>query len=415
MHKKYLDEGTWWLQDHHLEYGKGSERSATRFCTVGGIPPWVTPYDNSGIFWGPPLAGVCVPSSCTAKGLYSLFFEEVGFADKLLELSLLNGVYDESLPGLRPPTASRRFRYMNSLAQSFTAGKSSKMGLVCEGESGLKELDMEGYINPGYYGTVVFGIILMVAVLIGTLLSNINGREKKSFPTTNNKGERMSFSAPPKTIIKAQLCEDQRSLTTEKTQTTQEYGSMEETQNGLQNCPRLHAPQPDQKVSSKTQDEICHREVKGKDMFIYSSSVNAINSAELCSNNVSKEATVEKRKQNSNFNTTSCAAVKSVFEYFDAVQSFYEITRMQRQKSSLDSLHEQVPLQSGELLLDQYNSRHGLLHALRESEMEGNVCKETMSISSSRCLNGMRSISMLWIIFGHTLGKYRSSLILAWS
>jgi hypothetical protein len=163
--RDYLLTQPWWLQDHDVEYGKGRERRATRFCTVGGIPPWVRPYNPEGLFWGPPLAGVCVPSSCTAAGLYVLFDQRVGFADKLLELASKDGFFDEdSDPGRGPPTASRRFRYMSSLAQSFTAGMTSQMGIVCEGESGLRELDEEGYTSMGYF--VTLGILMVCLILL---------------------------------------------------------------------------------------------------------------------------------------------------------------------------------------------------------------------------------------------------------
>ena len=80
-----------------MEYGKRGEyeRSATRFCTIGGVPPWTVPYAREGLLWGPPIAGVCVPSSCTVDGLYMLFDdEEIGFADFLLNEASKDGFGD---------------------------------------------------------------------------------------------------------------------------------------------------------------------------------------------------------------------------------------------------------------------------------------------------------------------------------
>ena len=168
----------WWIQKQQLEFGQGYNRAATRFCTVGSLPPYTKPYVPGGILWAPPVAGICVPSACTAAGLYELFDEEGVFANELLTLAEEDGFTSHEM-GEPLPTMSRRFRYMLSLAQSMSAGKRFKMGVDCEGESGLRELDEEGYLSYGYYATVTLILVLVVCCILGTIATRIEAAKKK--------------------------------------------------------------------------------------------------------------------------------------------------------------------------------------------------------------------------------------------
>ena len=180
------EEAWWWQQNHDIEYGEGRERRAARFCTIGGIAKWTKPYNKWGFLWGPPIAGICVPSSCTADGLFYLFGQIDGFADELVQLSSMDGFNDKNVPGIEPPTASRRFRYMSSLALSFNAGVAAQMGVVCEGESGLRVLDDEDFISQGFNATMALIFVLCIFVFIGTISSKKQRNEHQTEVSNEN-------------------------------------------------------------------------------------------------------------------------------------------------------------------------------------------------------------------------------------
>jgi Predicted acyltransferases len=102
--------------------------------------------------------------------------------------------------------------------------------------------------------------------------------------------------------------------------------------------------------------------------------------------------------------------IQSTLSYFDAGQSFYEITRMKKENPSKDANHMKKLRLIGESALDAYDSHHGLFPMYQDDTelFRKTFPKRTVSISSSKCLNGMRSLSMLWIIFGHTLAVQSS-------
>ena len=394
--EKHLHEEPWWLQDHDVEYGIGRERSATRFCTVGGIPPWVIPYNKEGMLWGPPLAGVCMPSSCTAKALYILFDEQVGFADKLLALSSKDGFYDASIPGIGPPTASRRFRYMSSLSQSFTAGMKSQMGIVCEGESGLKELDEEGYISPGCYATLGLLFFFFICVMIGTLSATFVSGSKKKKDGEHNMAQAQSTPDIPEYC--AQL------VTSAQTA----YDSTNDPQHDALHLKSDLKPNFLEQLSENYQVEAEFQHSGHGYGLINTEKISKVNSASY----QSLQHATQDREENSG-DEQSCSSfmknIKSAFAYWDAGQSFFEITRMKRENPFTDSLHEKKLQQIGDLSLDAYTSHHGLFPIYSDTrQIKKNSSQRTVSISSSKCLNGMRSISMLWIIFGHTLAVQSS-------
>ena len=117
-------------------------------------------------------------------------------------------------------------------------------------------------------------------------------------------------------------------------------------------------------------------------------------------------------------------------EYFDATQNFHEILHSKRKKSGeKDSSLVTEPKQSSLSAVDSCNGSPDILQIQNNASLESNSLQEpmakpnfyhngqnytnqyhkkyppTMSVSSSKCINGLRSISMLWIIFAHTLSS----------
>ncbi len=404
--KDEVDAEAWWLKDHGIEYGKGKERSATRFCTVGGIAPRLKPYDKDGFVWGPPIAGLCVPSSCTADGLLSLFETTPGFADLLLDLSSENGIYDESTQGGSIPTASRRFRYMNSLSQSLMVGFASKMGIVCEGESGMKELDEEGFVSLGFIATMALICFLLACVLIGTVSSSLLQDDDSKCCNEDNETDRNVSS-------------EERSLGTELRQHSgvvtnifHSYGSVVGETDGSDKSHMLGLDESDQGslniISQPIEMKLSLKEeypVKDDcgvlDTLVQSPCENDI-SPDECSN-------LSGELQDSNRYLKLLTCMRDKFAYFNANQSLYEITRMKSEHLDTNRMYEGKLREIGGISLDTASSQHGLIAVYKESKsLKRRSSKRTMSLSSSKCLNGMRSISMLWIIFGHTMAVQSS-------
>ena len=390
------EEKAWWLQSHEVEYGKGYERPATRFCTIGGVPPWTVPYTKGGVLWGPPLAGVCVPSSCTADGLYMLFDEQVGFADQLMSMASRSGFYDQEIEPtdrVKPPTASRRFRYMSSLAQSFSAGRVSRMGIICEGETGLAALDMEGYYSYGYYATVVLMCILLLFVLLGTISASW-------FHSLHD----------TETSLRCNTVEEGESMEESQTKSKPNYGSNQSSNdNGYSD------------YMGKSILDSTNNEGAGEDesdpLLQSAKEIQYIDNEENRGIELRKNTSFslsERMREKRGLVQIMSAIVfemKPKFAYFDAGQSFYEITRLTREDPYVDSLHQQQLRRAGETSLDPSNSTPGLFPMYKALSQERKVTidpDQTVSVSSSKCLNGMRSISMLWIILGHTLAVQSS-------
>lgn len=386
-----IDQEAWWLKNHQGEYGEGLQRSATRFCTVGGISPETVPYTKGGVIWGPPLAGVCVPSSCTAQGLYDLFDQNVGFADKLLSLASEDGFFDETRPGINAPTASRRFRYMSSLAQSFAAGRNANMGIVCEGETGLRELDDEHYHSLGFYATIGLLLLLLICTLFGTIVNNVSNASDERNASLKQK--------PDKDCKRNQMStKDQDGPLEETTAPLMANGNTSNYGSGKSS----HDPNNDIQSNyiSKLEIQYSSYSQEGKP----SEDDYDVNDHLLHSNSDLSE----KEAQRSNMHLFTW--IISFVSYFDAGQTFYEITRMNRENPIIDALHEEKLRMSGEMSLDPYSSRHGLFPFYRSEDDFSKIStgKRTVSLSSSKCLNGMRSISMLWIILGHTMAVMSS-------
>lgn len=422
--RDYLQNQPWWLQDHGVEYGKGMERRATRFCTVGGIPPWVRPYNPEGLFWGPPLAGVCVPSSCTAAGLYVLFDQRVGFADKLLELASQDGFFDgeDGEPGVGPPTASRRFRYMSSLSQSFKAGMTSQMGIVCEGESGLRDLDEEGYVSMGCFVTLGILIVCLICVGVGTLWCSNNSRndDDDDDDDNNNNDDKTRDNFSDGIHKDDTFGQEDANLTMSKEEQQQvplispvelHYDSGYGSTNHESNCKWLESLDARLGYFTETKEEkieedgalLDNRMCNGHYGWLKSTMMEKVGTYDE-----SAERSIERNSQ-AGLYMAIYEYVQTALAYFDAGQSFYEITRMKRENPFKDAIHVKNLRQLGESTLDAYDSQHGLFPLYDNVKLlRKRFPKRTVSISSSKCLNGMRSLSMLWIIFGHTLAVQSS-------
>jgi hypothetical protein len=460
-------EKAWWLQSHEVEYGKGYERSATRFCTIGGVTPWTIPYTKGGVLWGPPIAGVCVPSSCTADGLYTLFDGQSGFADSLLNMATQDGFYDaeqKESDHTGPPTASRRFRYMSSLAQSFNAGRVSKMGVVCEGESGLPELDLDEYRSQGYYATLALCWILFVFVILGTISSTWilspnkdehedtngtndatkekhDGDQSRHFENNNNNNDDKN-SENMSLMNGISINSD---LKTNKANYGSNSGNSDNVVTDIKkdksisflgwtktipsNIESNDSSDGDYQLGNiienedhDNSDDSNHHDPHETFPLLQSDKeMKFISIEEKCGIELQRSASFSLSERRSRRDhgmyimsysiSHLMLQLKSKFAYFDAGQSFYEITRLTREDPYVDSRHQQRLRKDGETSLDPSSSTTGLFpmyKALSRVRTRAIDPDYTVSVSSSKCLNAMRSISMMWIIVGHTLAVQSS-------
>ena len=359
---------------------------ATRFCTVGGLPPHKQPY-APGALWQPPIAGICVPSSCTSRDLLTLFGDD-DFRENLLRHSAtIEKSFDSttsldignitnvttSIESVRiPPAASRRYKYVSSLALSISTGIKFKMGIQCAGETGLAELDdaftgtaFRGY---DYWCTIGLIIVLLCFVAIGTLTS---GRSKDG-ERVYSKQSRENANGEAAGLIIDDSLGDSTNFGGDKY-----YGSTEG--NGFL--------QPNENTES--------------------------NEKESCLTYLGKCVLGAMRSIECGI-ASSLDLLGRYFAPFDATQSFFEITRMSRGSRYDDMAHQQTAKATGGVALDRAYSSLGLFPSFPSTgedgnDMEGDAVPRSESVSSSQILNGMRSISMLWIILGHTIGEYRLS------
>jgi len=438
--------GPWWRNDQPLLYsptngGAGGERGApaTRFCTVGSLPPWMVAYtatndndnDNNSdsVLWNAPFAGICVPSSCTARSLYQLFAVnsvvteietedggvsgsnngEESFVEELLNLTLSNLMMAESnstllsssLSSKREDTisiaqASKRYNYISSLAQSIGAARQFQSGVLCEGETGSAVVD-QGFRDWGYYGTIGLLVALMGCVFLGTISSSwskrgdshtsrkmmmldddddddddgcVGGGNGQYYNTSHgshlhNKGDHNGGECTSFSKLTAKL----------------DYGSNGNANNG-----------DDNEQQKRT---ICYK------IPLFTTNWNTIKTTatvEIVSQQLKPSSSSSSRHQEYFFGHGKFCLMKSIhdlFGYFDAGQSFYEITRMTRRSDSSITSGSDVTKKRAK---SSYSSE-----LVRTNDNDDDKEEGTASVSSSHCMNGLRSISMLWIILAHTV------------
>ena len=374
---------------------------ATRFCTVGGLPPHKQPY-APGALWQPPIAGICVPSSCTSRDLLTLFGDD-DFRENLLRQSAtIEKSFDSttsldignltnvttSIESVRiPPAASRRYKYVSSLALSISTGIKFKMGIQCAGESGLAELDdafmgraFRGY---DYWCTIGLIIVLLCFVSIGTLTS---GRSKDGERFHNTQSRENANGESAGLIIDNNLGDSTDFGGDRYYGSTEGNGSLQ-SNGGLERNEKRPFLSCLDKFFSGTQRE--------KRPFLSNLGKCFSGTQRSIENGISPLFDLLGR----------------YFAAFDATQSFYEITRMSRGSRYDDIAHQQTTKATGSVALDRAYSSMGLFPSFPSTGedgdgVDGDAVPRSESVSSSQILNGLRSISMLWIILGHTIGEY---------
>ena len=383
----------------HIDYGAAVSNyttnfPATRFCTVGGLPPRKKPY-APGALWQPPLAGICVPSSCSSRDLLTLFGDD-DFRKHLLRHSatitrsfdsttaldvgnVTNGTTIESIH--IPPAASRRYKYVSSLALSISTGIKFRMGIQCAGETGLAELDdsfMGGSAFRGYdyWVTVSLVILLICCVIVGTITSGWYSKARDD----QYSGLQESEGSRENTLTDTSGGTTGLALELDHLSSSQVlgYGATMGHNESIYTAAQGNVAQQSDDVQS----------------FGFCSPISACYSDAQTSLLRWLQASVQK--------------LSLIFSPFDATQSFYEITRMSRDSPYNDMAHQKIIKSSGGAALDRAYSSLGLFPSYPlendEEDLGDNFTSE--SVSSSQCLNGMRSISMLWIILGHTIGRF---------
>lgn len=332
---------------------------------------------------------------------------------------------------------------MSSLAQSFHAGKVSQMGIVCEGESGLDELDIEGYRGLGYHLTVALIVVLFTCVVLGTVSSAWflgfkvkKDKKDKSDDTSismndshqTNEDEHDDTSVDEEKI-KSDAYPKSNTLLLEEDSRLFQYGSngttTEETNDTTNKAKHVSFPHL---RNFKSEDDDNESETERDPLLQSNRELKIINIEEKRGILFQKSASFSLRERRQSYKNWGCVShissfilkIKYTFAYFNGGQNFYEITRMTREDPYVDSLHQQRLRKAGETSLDPSSSTPGLFPMYKAigSGMGGRASSkdsttsidpdQTVSISSSKSLNGMRSISMLWIIFGHTLAVQSS-------
>ena len=157
-------------------------RFKARFCTVGGLPPNTKAYD--GLLWAPSVAGICVPAVCDSDSLYHLFGEQ-NFVSDLNRLSLLDATNIQESDW---QTKRRRQLYIAALTKSFAAGRKFQEGVICEGDTGLPEID-DHYRGFGYYFTYSILAILVICVALSTISNLLKPQNRGENEVTSREEE----------------------------------------------------------------------------------------------------------------------------------------------------------------------------------------------------------------------------------
>lgn len=190
-------------------------RFKARFCTVGGLPPYTKAYD--GLLWSPSVAGICVPAACDSDSLYHLFGEQ-NFVSDLNRLSLLDATNIQKSDW---QTKRRRQAYVTALTKSFAAGRKFQEGVICEGDTGLPELD-EHYRGFGYYFTCSILAILVICAALSTI-SNLLQRQNRGDNEVTSREEEITQIIENSSESSDSFDEDHTSPPKDSQETTKVY------------------------------------------------------------------------------------------------------------------------------------------------------------------------------------------------
>jgi len=374
--------GPWWDNFHSVNYGGGHQRSPTRFCTVGSLPPWVLAY--SGMHLNSPFAGICVPSSCTARSLYYLFDLDENFTEDLLNLSLTQ---EDGGIG----NTSRKHKYISSLVRSISAARQFQTGVLCEGETGSAILD-QSYRDWGYYGTVGLILLLFCCAALGTIYSSWSKKKEKlqRGGTSRSSGRHRSDNANSIDRVGngGFLMESSCNKPLSGSSNSLNYGSSGShglpVTAGNQNGYFSPTKNRDYMVSDVIESKKTGRWIKMKSWFLCMYVTNFCDALMDCVLYVMK-------------------GTIWIILYFDVKKSFHEITRLKRDDFIASNVFENVePLRNRNKTIVDMDNKNVIQSKLTANEHDRNNDKYMKSFSSSKCINGLRSISMLWIILGHT-------------
>ena len=433
---------------------------AARYCSLGALPPnqIIAKVDKFGNvqeqLWNAPFSGICVPGICTAQSLYNLFYQNPIFTKDLrYRLSHLDLNDTTSSLNTVSSTLQTQFRYVSSLLRSFQTAQLFDGGILCQDETGYKAMD-EDFRDFGYYVTVTLIIFLCIFVVIGTIASwmvrswNKEKVNSDQFHRLKNKSQdQLLLNMNPPNYDATSISHSELK---HLVHTDQSDGAMSNLEKDYNSNFIFDSYFVDSSIGENVKivndkDSSIAREVKAHEIdssssFNFKMSDCNTHHYAFCNNTNSKLYQL-------------VTWLDKVFgSYFDVAQNFSEITSLKKRKdrepdsniciggidthvsfNDLLDLYEErdgsktyyETHQSQEQALDQgpltkredsANDNDEIKLGLDEftnTEFDGRTSSKiskTISISSSNCLDGLRSISMLWIILGHTFAAQSSAI-----
>jgi len=361
------------MQEDLLESSNPSSNhvlDASKFCTLGALSPWSVIGDGAQQTWNSPFAGICVPGICSARALYYLFDVTNGYSNTILNLAQ-NSDQD-------PLREMNSLRYLTSLTKSFQAAKIFQAGVLCQGETGSAVID-KGYRDFGYYATLAITVVLFVCVCIGTIATSYIKYKKREI--THMLPDDCKCDAEPKPLLPIK---ESSGPSSSQIFIPTNYGSNYDDSHNIDTS----------NLTPLTQDSsACTYHIE------------AFEDKEDLFNDVKVQG----------FIYTCMSCLQYIFgTYFDASQNFYEITRLKVGSAHPKKSNGRISRMGGIDTHDYSNSslanENGSHKKLENSHHSNNDQNEddpptqiSQTMTSSKCLDGLRSISMLWIILGHTL------------